>query len=166
MEGKWTTNHGYFYFGKVNYSWTLYCRLTVPKVALRMIFLSLWALGVIVKWVAITFGSFPLHIQCPSPTYFSGIKDLVALSKLMDFQLLSELSHSFLPCLTPGYIISIFTCIVHAHICSHGHTSAAMGAHMSFQRMLKISWQLVFCFWMISFFISIFETIYLGTETL
>lgn len=88
MGRKWTTNHGYFYFGKVNYSWKLYCKFPVPKVALRIIFLSLWALGVIAKRVAITFGIFPLHIQCPNPTYLSGTKYLVALSNFIAFQTL------------------------------------------------------------------------------
>lgn len=118
MEGKWTTNHGYFYFGKVNYSWKLYCRLTVPKVALRMIFLSLWALGVIAKWVAITFGIFPLHIQCPSPTYFSGNKYLVDLSQFMVSQTLLWVIPfiSTLHWRAPRSIVVILTCIVYTHI--------------------------------------------------
>lgn len=118
MEGKWTTNSGYLYFGEVNYSWKLYCRLTVPKVALRMIFLSLWALGVIAKWVAITFGTLPLQIQCPAPTYFSGTKYLVDLPKLIVSQTLLWVIPltSTLHWRTPGSIVVIFTCIMHPHI--------------------------------------------------
>lgn len=128
MEGKWTTNNVYFYFSKVNYSWKLYCKLAVPKVALRMIFLILWALGVIVKLVAITFGIFPLHIQCPSFTYFSEITYLVALSKLWLSKLFWVIPFiSTLHWKASGSIVVLFTCMVctlpcaHACTCTHTH---------------------------------------------
>lgn len=144
MEGKWTTNYAYFYFGKVNYSWKLYCRLAVPKVALRRIFLSLWALGVTAKWVAITFGTFPLQIQCPAPTYFSGTKYLVDLSKAYGFPN-SSLSHSthLYPALKDPRVHSCYIHTHHAH--THTYTQSFRGSFLTGSRSFILRYVWLIC---------------------
>ena len=121
MEGKWTTNHGDFYFGKVNYSWKLYWKFPVPKVALRMIFSQPLGPGSNCKWVAITFGIFPLHIQCPNPTYFSGTKYSVTLPKPMDLQTLFWVIR-FITTLHWRATESVIVIVKHTQVCTHTHT--------------------------------------------